>query len=185
MASVVPLMGFSHYRVMYPRNSSEMRDYLTDIWIITSLEPLLCVPVDIVPLGPDLVKVMAGTQWCAHRAGLESEIQDYKLNKVKSSKQTSDVCSAAPAFVSMVMDFWEDCYRHVSVSCAMGVSISSESKPQALYAHTQGSKIGCGKQIKQLPEYMIKQNIIQRHTNYHHLTTLTSVENVSSKAVFI
>lgn len=85
MPSVVPLVGFSHYRVMYPCNSSEMRDYLTNIWIIISLEPLLCVPVDIVPLGPDLVKVMAGTQWCTHRAGQESEIQDYKCNKVKSS----------------------------------------------------------------------------------------------------
>lgn len=62
MASVVALMSFSHYTVMYPCNSSEMRDYLTNIWIITSLEPLLCVSADIVPLGPDLVKVMAGTQ---------------------------------------------------------------------------------------------------------------------------
>ncbi len=56
--------GFLSLQSNVSRNSSEMRDYLTDIWIITSLEPLLCVPVDIVPLGPDLVKVMAGTQWC-------------------------------------------------------------------------------------------------------------------------
>ncbi len=140
MASVVPLMGFSHYRVMYPCNSSEMRDYLTDIWIITSLEPLLCVPVDIVPLGPDLVKVMAGTQWCAHQAGQESDIQDYKRNKVKSSKQTSDVCSEATAFVSMVMDFCGDCYRHVSVSCA-DMSISGESKPHMSRYTRTGSKI--------------------------------------------
>ncbi len=140
MPSVVPLVGFSHYRVMYPCNSSEMRDYLTDIWIITSLEPLLCVPVDIVPLGPDLVKVMAGTQWCTHRAGQESEIQDYKRNKVKSSKQTSDVCSEATTFVSMVIDFWGDCYLHVSVSCA-DMSISGESKPHtSRYTHT-GSNI--------------------------------------------
>lgn len=43
VASVVPALCFSHYHVIYPCNSSEMRDYLGGIWVITSLELALYI----------------------------------------------------------------------------------------------------------------------------------------------
>lgn len=62
VASVVPALRFSHYRVIYPCNSSEMRDYLAGIWVITSLELALCILTHICSGPKSFQHKVAGAQ---------------------------------------------------------------------------------------------------------------------------